>query len=82
MKLGPLPKSEICASVRGLDDKRVTHIALMLYGAGDTALDDVVAVVVGMELLGLEDNREVIGFEQPPLIVCMYLLKLLSLSLL
>ena len=47
-------------------------------------LEDFVGVVV-VELWGLEDVLEVVGFEQPPLTVCMYLLKalpLLSLSLL
>ena len=53
-KLGPLAKSETHASVSGLEDKFLTHLAVMLSEASVHGLEDVVAVVgsgVVVELL-------------------------------
>ena len=74
-KLGHLAKGRICASVSGLDDKFLSHLALMLSRAGETGLEGIDAVVVA-ELLELEDYLEVIECEQPPIIIYMYLPKL------
>ena len=61
LKSGSLAKSEVCASVNGLDDRFLTYLALMSSGAGETGFEDVVAVFV--ELMRLEDDLEVAGFE-------------------
>ena len=72
MKLELLAKSKICASVSGLDDKFLTHLALMSSGAEETGMKDAV-----VELLGLKDVLKVVEFGQPLLgIVYMYQPKL------
>ena len=63
--------------MNGLDDIFLTQLALMPSGDGETGLEDVVVVIV--ELLGLEDDMEVVWFELPLLIVYMYPPKLLPL---
>ena len=70
-KLGPLAKSEICASVSGLDDKFLTHLALILSGDSETGLGDVVAASF-VALLELDDDLEVVGLKQSLLVVYMY----------
>ena len=46
--------SEICASVRGLDDKFLTHLALVSSGADCTGWEDVVDVVVVADVIGVD----------------------------
>ena len=78
-----LAKREILASVRGLEDRFVTHIALVLSGAAETRWVDVATVVivaVSVKVRAVEPDD--IWFEQLLLIVYMYLstLPLLPLS--
>ena len=78
VKLGPLAKHKICASLTGLKDKLLTHLAVMLSGAGIPGLQDVVAVVgvAAVELLEVADIVEVLEFEQSSEFAYMYLPKL------
>ena len=52
-KFGHLAKSEICASLRGLNDKFLAPLDIVLSGADETGVEDgVVAIVVGVEKVG------------------------------
>ena len=73
-ELGPLANSEFCASVSDFEDMFLTHLFVMLSGAGVHGLEDVVGGVA-VELLELEG---VLEFEWQPF-TSMYFPKLLPL---
>ena len=68
-ELGPLAKSDSCASVNGLDDKSWTHLVVMQSEVREIMLENVVVVVFSVDiarLLEQEDILEVLEFEKPP----------------
>ena len=46
VEFGPLAKSEICASVSGFGDRFLTHLAVMLSGAGEIGVVDIVLLLM------------------------------------
>ena len=78
VKLGPLAKSNFCASVSGEEDRFTTHLAMAFSGGDVPRLVDVVAnvVVTVVVVVDVEIFVWLLGFEWPPKLSYMYPTKL------